>query len=101
MPDKKVQPEIWLWTGVIIFAIIIVGLWGWAIKIKFSSINWAQTPEAQMVGTQQKDWNQIFADEKDKIILEDAKNKLKTIINDVISSASSTPTTTVNTSTKQ
>lgn len=100
----KTRPEIWLWTGVVIFAIVIVGLWGWAIKIKFSSINWAQTPEAQMANSQQKDWNQIFADEKDKIILEDAKNKLKTIINDVISSASSTststPTTTINTSTK-
>lgn len=98
MPDKKVQPEVWMWTGVIVFAVIIVGLWGWAIKIRFSSINWSQTPEVQMANNQQKDWNQIFNDEKDRIILEDAKNKLKTIIDSVIS-ATSTPTTTINTST--
>ena len=94
--------KIWLWTGVGIFSLTIILLWGWAMKIRLDTFSWQKTPENKIVESAKTDWDKYFTETK---TLEENKNKIKEALSQIVinlnnaSTTISTPTTTVATTT--
>jgi hypothetical protein len=86
--------KFWLWSGVGIFSLMILILWGWAMKIRLDAFSWQKTPEKKIVETAKTDWDTYFTETK---TLEENKNKIKNVLNQIMVSIIST--TTVSTST--
>ena len=94
--------KISLWTGVGIFSLTIILLWGWAMKIRLDTFSWQKTPENKIVESAKTDWDKYFTETK---TLEENKNKIKGALSQIVinlnnaSTTISTPTTTVATTT--
>jgi len=83
----------WMWAGVISFSIIIIALWGWAIKIQLSTFRWQTTPENKLMQDSEQYWSDLFNTEQEKLRLETAKTELKSAIDRITASASTTEAT--------
>lgn len=46
-------------VGVIIFSVVIFGLWGWSIWVKLSTVNWKKSSEFLLAAHAKNDWNTI------------------------------------------
>lgn len=117
MPRKKKQPDppdlketisaryrhksranIWMWSGVVIFTLIIVVLWGWSLKLRAAFFNWGDFKESQIISQTQADWDKLFAQtQAEELQKELTKIQLKNILAGLTqtSPATSTATTTV------
>lgn len=101
MPTPNAAAKRWLWIWVSFFTIIILALWGWATKISLGSFRWNETPEKKIIDSRQDDWDKLFNNETDRIKNERIKNQLKTVLNKIVTEATSStsPTTTISTTT--
>ncbi len=84
----------WLWILVGGFTIIIVVLWGWATKISLSSFSWSKTPEKKLIENSKTEWDALFNDEATRTKNEKLKLQLKNIVNQIITEANNTSSTT-------
>lgn len=94
----KAKANVWMWTGVVIFTIIIAVLWGWSLKLRASFFSWGDFKESQLVAQTQADWDALFTQTKaEELQNELNKIQLKNILNQL---TQTTPvTTTVSTTT--
>jgi hypothetical protein len=82
-----------LTTTVAVITVLIVALWGFALRHQFSAINWGQSSEKQMIDQAGADWQTAqeatkIADKSDAGAVQTIKDKLIEII---AASASGTP----------
>ena len=84
--------KIWMWCGVGIFALMIIVLWGWAMKIRLDAFSWQKTPESRIVNTAKTDWDKYFADTK---ALEENKIKIENALKQIVANADTATTTAV------
>lgn len=75
-----------MWLGVFAFMLIILGFWGWALKLHISSINWHMSKENGLTEQVKKDWDEIFtevkSEEQTTYIKKQISNTLDQIINE-------------------
>lgn len=87
-----------MWFGVLIFSLIIVFLWGWALKIKLDNFSWKETPENKIISTAKTNWDEYFNEQRTKKQMEENKNKIKEMVGALFLSpkevVSSSPATT-------
>jgi len=76
--------------GVVIFLIAIGVLWIWALKIKITNASWKRTTDGQLIQSTAKNWEQIFTDTKNA---QDAKQKVKQQLKNILEQLSTTSTT--------
>ena len=70
------QRRRWMWFGVVTFAILIVGLWGWALRLRVSIFDWRLSQEFNLVNRAKGDWNTI-SNQTQSTELQDELGKMK------------------------
>ncbi len=91
--------KILLWSGVLLFSLMIVFLWGWALKIKLDNFNWRETPENKMISTTKTNWDEYFNEQKTKQQLEENKKKIEEAVGAIIRHAEEAASSTIATTT--
>lgn len=114
-PDNPKAKKL-MWVSVATFTIVIALLWGWAIKIQFSNLNFIQSSESKLLQKTKQEWSNAFADEqknqntttvkikdglKQIIATINATNTLDTLLSASSTTTTLTTTTTVTTDTKR
>ncbi len=99
--ERKIS--VWLWVGMTIVIILIVGFWGYSIYFSVSTINWKKTEESKLINKTTTNWDQIFQKREDELQREQAIKNIKNILNQAITqsinNAVTVSTTTSTTST--
>jgi len=103
------QKKVWLWTGVIIFTTLVLGIWILNVKNMWQSINISNIPEKEIFDDSKDELKNIFDDLKgtknplEKIEDEEKKTntleKLKTILQKNLSTTTTSTTTTLTSTT--
>lgn len=88
-----------LWFGVLAFSLVIVFLWGWALKIKLDNFNWRETPENKMISTAKSNWDEYFNEQKTKQQMEENKKKIEGMVGTLFRRADETASSTITTTT--
>lgn len=106
-PELIIKPENnsakrLMWLSVGLFTAVILILWGWAMKINLSNLNFRKSAEGQLLQRSQAEWDRLFNDtmtEQEQVKkTKQIKDNLKQIITAIIA-ASSTSAIGVTTST--
>ncbi len=87
-PYFKPNAERWLWSGVIIFSVLIIGLWGISFKERLAHFNFSSTPEAQLLTQGQTDWNTAFAQEEVATQNQTINSQIKNAVSQIVLTAS-------------
>ena len=97
------QKKFWSWFGVFIFSAVIIIMWGWAMKVNFTSFSWQKTEEKKVMDNVKSDWDNYIKQEKEEFEKMQAKketrDKLMELAQmaDATTTATSTATTTTST----
>ena len=87
-----------MWIGVTIFSVIIVVLWGWALRLNIAFTSWDDLPEKQFFAATQNSWDTAFKITAGPISDTD-KTKLKELLAALAASSTATTTATSTVST--
>ena len=89
-----------MWSGVVVFTLIIVVLWGWSLKLRAAFLNWNDFKESKLVSQTQADWDKLFAQtQAEELQKELTKIQLKNILAGLTQTAPATTTVQITTTT--
>ncbi|MEK7213225.1 MAG: hypothetical protein AAB678_02190 [Patescibacteria group bacterium] len=96
----KSKAAVWMWSGVVVFTLIIVVLWGWSLKLRAAFLNWNDFKESKLVSQTQADWDKLFAQtQAEELQKELTKIQLKNILAGLTQTAPATTTVQITTTT--
>ncbi len=96
-----------MWFSATLFSLMIIILWGWAMKVRLDNLSIKQTPETKLIKQGQQDWDTLFnqtnENQQQTTTLSNIKKYLQQIVdtasNSTSSASSAVVTTTAETTT--
>ena len=86
----------WLWTGVVIFCLVIFSMWGWNMYVMIGDATQTNGPTTWMPNTVTDDlravWEEVGAEDDELDGKETVKEKIKTNLKDLIAQVKNLPT---------
>ncbi|MFA7653753.1 MAG: hypothetical protein WCX97_01785 [Candidatus Magasanikbacteria bacterium] len=82
-----------MWISIIMFALVIVALWGWAMRFRIANISSQSQPTTSLMSDAKKNWNEIFTETKQK---EEMKKEIIKLLSQLTIPTSTPATTTIN-----
>ena len=82
------------------FTIVIVALWGFAMRYRIGNVNWEEANKKGIVGNAQNTWNEIFTEtQQETQKKEDLKKQIAQLLAEMALTSTSTITNTITTNT--
>lgn len=84
---REQRARLWMYLGVGAVAVMIIFIWGYALKARLDNFSWNKSEEKELTQTAKKTWDELFAD---TAVAETAKKQLLQIINKINAEATTT-----------
>lgn len=90
--DEDKKNKLIMWISVSVFFLVIFFLWGWAMKIRLSNLDWSETKEANIIKNSQKNWDELFTETEKKENYEKAKGEIREFLKQIMETENATTT---------